>query len=116
MLTFESQHLAFESQHLASQHLAFESQHLAWVYKPAVGRRPPPPGLRPHGAQRFRAKREQLKTFPESQDQNLALTVSYVPYSISDTQGWLAQRMGGVPREQKMLKGHLTRVIYHQEY
>ena len=23
---------------------------------------------------------------------------------------------GGVPREQKMLKGHLTRVIYHQVY
>ena len=29
--------------------------------------------------------------------------------------GWLAQRiLGGVPREQKMLKGHLPRVIYHQ--
>jgi len=24
--------------------------------------------------------------------------------------------MGGVPREQKMLKGHLPRVIYHQVY
>ena len=24
--------------------------------------------------------------------------------------------LGGVPREQKMLKGHLPRVIYHQEY
>ena len=24
--------------------------------------------------------------------------------------------VGGVPREQKMLKGHLPRVIYHQEY
>jgi len=24
--------------------------------------------------------------------------------------------LGGVPREQKMLKGHLTRVIYHQVY
>ena len=23
---------------------------------------------------------------------------------------------GGVPREQKMLKGHLPRVIYHQVY
>jgi len=37
------------------------------------------------------------------------------------TQGWLAQRtrgtsLGGVPREQKMLKGHLSRVIYHQVY
>jgi len=33
--------------------------------------------------------------------------------------GWLAQRgtsLGGVPREQKMLKGHLPRVIYHQVY
>ena len=26
--------------------------------------------------------------------------------------GWLT----GVPREQKMLKGHLPRVIYHQVY
>jgi len=24
--------------------------------------------------------------------------------------------VGGVPREQKMLKGHLTRVIYHRVY
>jgi len=24
--------------------------------------------------------------------------------------------LGGVPREQKMLKGHLPRVIYHQLY
>jgi len=24
--------------------------------------------------------------------------------------------LGGVPREQKMLKGHLSRVIYHQVY
>jgi len=25
-------------------------------------------------------------------------------------------RLGGVPREQKMLKGYLSRVIYHQLY
>jgi len=25
-------------------------------------------------------------------------------------------KQGGVPREQKMLKGHLPRVIYHQVY
>ena len=31
--------------------------------------------------------------------------------------GWLAQRiLGGVPREQRMLQGHLPRVIYHQFY
>ena len=29
---------------------------------------------------------------------------------------WLAHSLGGVPREQKMLKGHLPRVIYHQAY
>jgi hypothetical protein len=29
---------------------------------------------------------------------------------------WLAQRLEGVPREQKMLKGHLPGVIYHQVY
>jgi len=28
----------------------------------------------------------------------------------------LVGSLGGVPREQKMLKGHLTRVIYHQVY
>ena len=32
---------------------------------------------------------------------------------LTDRVGWLA---GGVPREQKMLKGHLPRVIYHQVY
>ena len=30
--------------------------------------------------------------------------------------GWLNRFLGGVPREQKMLKGHLPRVIYHQVY
>ena len=25
-------------------------------------------------------------------------------------------RLGGIPREQKMLKGHLHRVIYHRVY
>ena len=25
------------------------------------------------------------------------------------------KEVGGVPREQKMLKGHLPRVIYHQK-
>ena len=32
----------------------------------------------------------------------------------SGPQGWLA--LGGVPREQKMLKGHQPRAIYHQAY
>jgi len=27
-----------------------------------------------------------------------------------------SELVGGVPREQKMLKGHLPRVIYHQVY
>jgi len=31
---------------------------------------------------RFRGKREHLTTLPESQCQNLALTVLYVPYSL----------------------------------
>jgi len=30
--------------------------------------------------------------------------------------GWLNGFLGGVPRAQKMLKGHLPRVIYHQIY
>jgi len=50
---------------------------------------------------RCRAKREPLKrvcgVLLESQDQVLVLT-------------------GRVPREQKMLKGHLPSVIYHQVY
>jgi len=28
----------------------------------------------------------------------------------------MTDSLGGVPREQKMLKGHLPRVIYHQVY
>ena len=28
----------------------------------------------------------------------------------------LGSTVGGVPREQKMLKGHLPRVIYHKVY
>ena len=30
--------------------------------------------------------------------------------------GLVGSTVGGVPREQKMLKGHLPRVIYHQVY
>jgi len=30
--------------------------------------------------------------------------------------GWLNGFLGGVPREQKMLKGHLPRAIYHRVY
>ena len=39
------------------------------------------------------------------------------PYPLDDRLriGWL-NGLGGVPREQKMLKGHLPRVIYHQVY
>jgi len=43
------------------------------------------------GADRFRAKREQLRSFkdfePDSQGLNLALTVSYVPYSLDSGVG-----------------------------
>ena len=31
-------------------------------------------------------------------------------------EGFRVDDMGGVPREQKMLKGYLPRVIYHQVY
>ena len=36
----------------------------------------------------------------------------------SDRQGWwnFALSLGGVPREQKLFKGHLPRVIYHRVY
>ena len=30
--------------------------------------------------------------------------------------GGFVQMIGGVPREHKMLKGHLPRVMYHQVY
>ena len=33
------------------------------------------------------------------------------------TQGWFPQQiLGEVPQEQKVLKGHLLRVIYHQVF
>ena len=32
------------------------------------------------------------------------------------SEGGARRALGGVPREQKMLKGHLPRVIYHQVY
>ena len=38
-----------------------------------------------------------------------------VPYALMIDSGFLAS-VGGVPQEQKMLKGHLPRVIYHQVY
>ena len=41
-------------------------------------------------------------------DRDLGLCVGVI-----DTRG---TSLGGVPREQKMLKGHLPRVIYHQVY
>ena len=39
---------------------------------------------------------------------------SYFRGTISELPGII--RLGGVPREQKMLKGHLPRVIYHRVY
>ena len=36
-----------------------------------------------------------------------------LPLLVTFTHG---TSLGGVPREQKMLKGHLPRVIYHQVY
>ena len=36
--------------------------------------------------------------------------------SICIGNGHVCPGVGGVPREQKMLKGHLPRVIYHQVY
>ena len=41
----------------------------------------------------------------------MASTVLFVPYSLDSD-----DRLEGVPREQKTLKGHLPRVIYHQVY
>ena len=32
------------------------------------------------------------------------------------SEGGERRALGGVPREQKMLKGHLPRVMYHQVY
>ena len=62
-----------------------------------------------------------------SQGQNLALTNLIVPsaealgplspapaFRTAMIQSGLVGSLGGVPREQKMLKGHLPRVIYRQ--
>ena len=69
-----------------------------------------------------------LKPWPESGlnclicAEFLALTVSYVPNSAHIRQSRpdygldMSQFMGGVPQEQKMLKGHLPRVTCHQVY
>ena len=40
---------------------------------------------------------------------------------LDERRDWVApetakEALGGVPREQAMLKGHLPRVIYHQVY
>ena len=38
------------------------------------------------------------------------------PRPLPQLNSWVIPCLGGVPREQKMLKGHLPRVIYHQVY
>ena len=39
------------------------------------------------------------------------------PWSFQDSVNSHGERLeGGVPREQKMLKGHLPRVIHHKAY
>jgi hypothetical protein len=48
-------------------------------------------------------------------------TLNLAPYSLRPEAGkaelnGFGQTQGGVPREQKMRKGHLPRVIYHQVY
>ena len=44
----------------------------------------------------------------------LSLVTCLTPALPEQTQGWLA--LGGVLPEQKMLKGHLPRVMCHQAY
>jgi len=66
---------------------------------------------------RCRAKREHLQRFPPENDQSQVrypeLTGLFLFCSMIDS-GLVG--LGGVPREQKMLKGHPPRVIYHQVY
>ena len=37
-------------------------------------------------------------------------------YMVTWSYGCDRLTLGGVPREQKMLKGHISRAIYHQVY
>ena len=55
----------------------------------------------------------------KARSQNLSLTVLYVPNSLDSStaiDSGLVGSLRGAPREQKMLKGHLPGVIYHQVY
>jgi len=53
---------------------------------------------------------------------SLSVGVSVIPAQVSincfqrNELYYTNSLLGGVPREQKMLKGHLSRVIYHQVY
>ena len=54
---------------------------------------------------------------PENHDPVLVLTVFHVPTSLGSVNDRIrGSSMGGVPQEQKVLKGHLPRVIFHQVY
>ena len=46
----------------------------------------------------------------------LQLSAFAVPDRLKLLKGHVIDPLGGVPREQKMLKGHLPRVIYHYAY
>ena len=82
---------------------------------------------------RFRAKRQQFTRFQgllleESgldchtcaifgrQRLGIVLGQRVAPSVSKQLMNTLGTSLGGVPREQKMLKGHLPRVIYHQVY
>ena len=80
----------------------------------------------PRNAQQARDRSRRIKTQTithsgggggRGEGQGVLKTMSRSVFAHWQTQGWLAQRyLGGAPREQKMLKGHLPRVIYHQVY
>ena len=55
-----------------------------------------------------------LKQFDNSQGSERVKGVECLQGSYAARRPQLALRLFGLPREQKMLKGHLPRVIYHR--
>jgi len=71
---------------------------------------------------RLESNEEEEKTDEPASDLGSRLVLCLWYFSSDDRlrvgwlNGYLIHYIGGVPREQKMLKGHLPRVIYHQVY
>ena len=82
------------------------------------GRKRSPEALRFRGGLVFKAHRLYVSLNSRIESNNKKEEKDQAALRIwgSCFMGVIRLRVGGVPREQKMLKGHLPRVIYHQVY